>query len=70
MGILIPDISITEKVARSVVVYGFLLIAFRLSGKRRLGQKTPFDIAVLLIIRRPCSSGTGGSFARTCDARP
>jgi len=50
MGILIPDISIAEKVVRSVVVYGFLLIAFRLSGKRQLGQMTPFDLVVLLII--------------------
>jgi|SRR5690242_20541807 uncharacterized membrane protein YcaP (DUF421 family) len=48
MGILIPDISVTEKVVRSIVVYGFLLVAFRLSGKRQLGQMTPFD---LLLVR-------------------
>jgi len=46
----VPDISIAEKVVRSVVVYGFLLAAFRLVGKRQLGQMTPFDLVVLLVI--------------------
>lgn len=50
MNILVPDVSITEKVFRSVVVYTFLLVAFRLSGKRQLGQLTAFDLVVLLII--------------------
>src|SRR5205807_866869 len=35
---------------RSVVVYVFLLVAFRLTGKRQVGQLTPFDLIVLLII--------------------
>jgi uncharacterized membrane protein YcaP (DUF421 family) len=46
----IPDIPLAEKLLRSVVVYGFLLASFRLSGKRQLGQMTPFDLVVLLII--------------------
>jgi uncharacterized membrane protein YcaP (DUF421 family) len=46
----IPDIPIAEKLLRSVVVYGFLLASFRLAGKRQLGQMTPFDLIVLLII--------------------
>jgi uncharacterized membrane protein YcaP (DUF421 family) len=50
MDILIPDISITEKVARTAVVYLFLLAAFRITGKRQLGQMTAFDLVVLLII--------------------
>ncbi len=50
MGILIPDIPLIEKVIRSVVVYLFLLVAFRLTGKRQLGQLTAFDFVVLLII--------------------
>jgi uncharacterized membrane protein YcaP (DUF421 family) len=50
VDILVPDISIAEKVARSAVVYLFLLVAFRLSGKRQLGQMTAFDLVVLLII--------------------
>jgi uncharacterized membrane protein YcaP (DUF421 family) len=50
MDILIPDIAVAEKILRSVVVYGFLLVAFRLAGKRQLGQLTAFDLVVLLII--------------------
>jgi uncharacterized membrane protein YcaP (DUF421 family) len=47
---LLPQISILEKILRPVVVYLFLLLAFRLTGKRELGQMTPFDLIVLLTI--------------------
>jgi len=50
MNILVPEIPVVEKVIRSVVVYAFLLVAFRLTGKRQVGQLTPFDLVVLLII--------------------
>jgi uncharacterized membrane protein YcaP (DUF421 family) len=45
-----PEIPILEKIVRSVVVYLFLLLAFRLFGKRQVAQITPFDLIVLLII--------------------
>lgn len=50
MDILIPDISIVEKIARTVIVYAFLLISFRLAGKRQLGEMSPFDLVVLLVV--------------------
>jgi len=50
MDILMPDIAIMEKVTRSLVVYVFLLVSFRVAGKRQLGQLTAFDLVVLLII--------------------
>ncbi len=50
MSILMPDIAVAEKIIRSIAVYGFLLVAFRLAGKRQLGQMTAFDLIVLLII--------------------
>ena len=50
MNILIPDIPVVEKIVRSVVVYLFLLAAFRLAGKRQLGQMTAFDLVVVLVI--------------------
>ena len=50
MNFLIPEVSIVEKIIRPVIVYLFLLIAFRLAGKRELGQMTPFDLIVLLTI--------------------
>jgi uncharacterized membrane protein YcaP (DUF421 family) len=46
----LPDIPVWEKILRSVVIYLFLLIAFRFTGKRQVGQLTPFDLVVLLII--------------------
>jgi uncharacterized membrane protein YcaP (DUF421 family) len=46
----LPEIPIVEKVVRSIIVYAFLLTAFRLVGKRQLGQMTPFDLVVLLVI--------------------
>lgn len=39
-----------ESVIRSVAVYFFLLLIFRISGKRSLAQITTFDFVLLLII--------------------
>ncbi len=50
MGLFVPEIAVWEKVLRSVVVYLFMLLAFRFTGKRQVGQLTPFDLVVLLII--------------------
>ncbi len=50
MGILVPEVPILEKIIRPAIVYLFLLIAFRVAGKRELGQMTPFDLIVLLTI--------------------
>jgi uncharacterized membrane protein YcaP (DUF421 family) len=65
---LIPEVQILEKIVRPLVVYFFLLIAFRIAGKRELGQMTPFDLIVLLTISNvlqnamigPDNSLTGG----------
>ncbi len=39
-----------EFVLRAVVVYGFLLVALRLTGKRQVGQLAPFDFVLLLVL--------------------
>lgn len=39
-----------ESVIRGVVVYFFLLLIFRISGKRTLSQNNSFDLVLLLII--------------------
>ena len=46
LNMFIPEIQILEKIVRPLIVYFFLLIAFRLAGKRELGQMTPFDLVV------------------------
>jgi len=37
-------------ILRTVVVYAFILIGFRISGKREVGQLAPFDFALILLI--------------------
>lgn len=37
-------------VMRGVIIYLFLMLVFRLSGKRSLAQTTPFELVLLLII--------------------
>ena len=39
-----------DTVIRSAVVYLFMLVVFRISGKRSLSQITTFDFVLLLII--------------------
>jgi len=68
INFLIPEIQILEKIVRPLIIYFFLLIAFRIAGKRELGQMTPFDLIVLLTISNvlqnamigPDNSLTGG----------
>ena len=43
-------IPITEKLVRTVVVYGALLFLIRLGGKRTAAQLNSFDLVVLLLI--------------------
>jgi uncharacterized membrane protein YcaP (DUF421 family) len=49
-NLFVPEVPVVEKILRSVVVYVFLLAAFRFTGKRQVGQLTPFDLVVLLVI--------------------
>jgi uncharacterized membrane protein YcaP (DUF421 family) len=43
-------VHLLEKVLRPVIVYAFLVISLRLSGKRELVQLNPFDLVVLLTL--------------------
>ena len=50
-----------DTVVRSVVVYIFLLVIFRISGKRSLSQITTFDFILLLIISEATQQALVGS---------
>jgi uncharacterized membrane protein YcaP (DUF421 family) len=39
-----------EAVVRGLIVYVFLLVVFRIAGKRTLSEATAFDLVLLLII--------------------
>lgn len=43
-------VPVAEKVIRPILVYVFLILGLRLSGKRELAQLNPFDLIVLLTI--------------------
>ena len=47
---LIPDIGVLELIVRAAVVYFFLFFLLRFIGKKHVGQISPFDLVVLLII--------------------
>ncbi len=39
-----------ELVIRAFVVYAFLLVLLRITGKRQVGQLAPFDLVLLLVL--------------------
>ena len=48
--LLQTTVPIWELILRSAVVYVFLLIAIRLTGRRQVGQLSPLDFILLLIL--------------------
>ena len=50
-GIVFPGFPILLQIAlRTLAVYGIVLVGVRLSGKREVGQMTPFDLTLLLLL--------------------
>jgi uncharacterized membrane protein YcaP (DUF421 family) len=49
-----------DAVLRSLAIYGFLLVLFRIAGKRTLADITPFDFVLLLIIGEATQQGLLG----------
>lgn len=47
-------------VLRAVVVYAFLLILLRLTGKRQVGQMSPFDLVLLLVLSNAVQNSMNG----------
>jgi hypothetical protein len=50
VGMLTPNIGVLELIVRATVVYFFLFFLLRFVGKKHVGQMSPFDLVVLLII--------------------
>src|ERR1700677_1512926 len=44
------QLPLLEKILRPILVYIFLIVGIRLSGKRELAQLNPFDLIVLLTL--------------------
>lgn len=49
-----------EMVVRAAVIYGSLLILVRVSGRRTVGQFTPFDLLVVMLLSESVSNGLAG----------
>ncbi len=63
--------TLGEIALRTVIVYALVLIGLRATGKRQIGQLTPFDLVVLLLVSNavqnamtgPDTSVVGGAVA-------
>jgi uncharacterized membrane protein YcaP (DUF421 family) len=54
------DLPWWEFVVRGVAVYLLLLVMVRLSGRRTVGQFTPFDLLVVMLLSEAVSSSLSG----------
>ncbi len=58
---MVPSAHVLLEVAlRTAVVYGVVLAGVRLSGKREVGQMTPFDLTLLLLISNAVQNAMTG----------
>jgi uncharacterized membrane protein YcaP (DUF421 family) len=48
-------------IARTAIVYAALVAGFRLFGKREIGQMTPFDLVVILLIANAVQNAMVGT---------
>jgi uncharacterized membrane protein YcaP (DUF421 family) len=55
-----PGLPWWEFVLRGVIVYVFLMIALRVTGKRQTGQLAPFDLVLLLILSNAVQNAMNG----------
>jgi uncharacterized membrane protein YcaP (DUF421 family) len=53
-------VPVGEKVLRALLIYIFLIVAFRLAGKRELGQSNTLDLTVLLLVANAVQNGVIG----------
>jgi uncharacterized membrane protein YcaP (DUF421 family) len=49
-----------EFVLRAVIVYGFLILILRVTGKRQIGQMSPFDLVLLLVLSNAVQNSMNG----------
>src|SRR5271170_4666018 len=49
-----------EFVMRALLVYSFLLVLLRLTGKRQIGQMSPFDLVLLLVLSNAVQNSMNG----------
>ncbi|MGE0860817.1 MAG: DUF421 domain-containing protein [Gammaproteobacteria bacterium] len=55
-----PSLPYWEFALRGVVVYFFLLALLRITGKRQVGQLSPFDLVLLLLLSNAVQNSMNG----------
>src|SRR5437899_7815120 len=55
-----PSLDWWEILLRAVVVYVFLLVLLRITGKRQVGQLAPFDLVLLLVLSNAVQNSMNG----------
>jgi uncharacterized membrane protein YcaP (DUF421 family) len=55
-----PSITWWHFILRGVIIYVFVLILLRLTGKRQVGQLAPFDLVLLLILSNAVQNAMNG----------
>jgi uncharacterized membrane protein YcaP (DUF421 family) len=60
-GVFFPGAHVLSQILlRTVVIYLLVLIGVRLSGKREVGQMTPFDLTLLLLLSNSVQNAMTG----------
>ena len=56
------SMSITwwEFILRGIIIYVFLIILLRVTGKRQVGQMSPFDLVLLLVLSNAVQNSMNG----------
>lgn len=49
-----------ELIVRSAIVYGFLIVILRITGKRQVGQLAPFELVLLLVLSNAVQNSMNG----------
>ena len=53
-------VPIWQLILRAAVVYVFLLVLLRITGKRQVGQLAPFDLVLLLVLSNAVQNSMNG----------
>ena len=56
----VPTVHWAVLVLRAVLVYVFLLVLLRMTGKRQVGQLAPFDLILLLVLSNAVQNAMNG----------
>jgi uncharacterized membrane protein YcaP (DUF421 family) len=53
-------VPVWELIVRSVIIYVFLIVLLRITGKRQVGQLAPFDLVLLLVLSNAVQNSMNG----------